>query len=316
VSGYVIRTPQGNKGPFSKEQIQQLVDQGKVPVTLRVISTQTGQPVLVADVIQDEDSEFALDLDMDDFGDDIGAAAPPPPRSGGASRAAGPGRTAGRQAPVGGRGRAGGASGRDGSGRGGPGGVRGGGRTMRGRGAPRGRPGPARGMPEDGPDGGRGRYGAPRKKSSPAVVGAIVGGVVLVLGIGLWFAWPYMFGGGIDGTWMIDTDYMVEVAVKNAKEDGASEAEVKMAVAFVKGFIGINAQSFELTIDGDTVTGKLGSESGTGKVVGSAGGGWTKLELTEPSGKTEFMLVKPSGRRLLARPDLNDKEKEFILLRK
>ena len=137
MSGYVIRTPQGNKGPFSKEQIQQLVDQGKVPVTLRVISTQTGQPVLVADVIQDEDSEFALDLDMDDFGDDIGAAAPPPPRSGGASRAAGPGRTAGRQAPVGGRGRAGGAGGRDGSGRGGPGGVRGGGGTMRGRGAPR-----------------------------------------------------------------------------------------------------------------------------------------------------------------------------------
>jgi hypothetical protein len=68
VGKYVIRTPKGNKGPFTRSQIQGFFEQGKLPLTLRVLDMSTRQPVSVADLIDDQGDDFRMDVDLGERG--------------------------------------------------------------------------------------------------------------------------------------------------------------------------------------------------------------------------------------------------------
>lgn len=51
VGPFVIRTRQGDRGPFSREQIQELVGQQKLPLSAQILDQGTGRPVAVAAVV-------------------------------------------------------------------------------------------------------------------------------------------------------------------------------------------------------------------------------------------------------------------------
>ncbi len=45
MNGYVVRTKSGNRGPYSPQQLEELVENGKLPETLRVYDAETGDPI-------------------------------------------------------------------------------------------------------------------------------------------------------------------------------------------------------------------------------------------------------------------------------
>ena len=62
MSGYLVPTKSGQKGPFTIEQIQQLVDQGKIPRTFNVIEADSGFAVEVADLLPEPEEVIEIPI--------------------------------------------------------------------------------------------------------------------------------------------------------------------------------------------------------------------------------------------------------------
>lgn len=52
MSGYFIETPSGQRGPYSIERLQRLVEERKVPIEIAVVEESTGESVLLQELLE------------------------------------------------------------------------------------------------------------------------------------------------------------------------------------------------------------------------------------------------------------------------
>lgn len=284
---YTIQTSKGPQGPFSVEQLQKFVDQGKIPAEFKVTDAETGEKIPVNQVLPEP--EIDLDGLLDDFV--IPAAPTPPPIPSRPAMEPDPGPPTGpapRRAP-----------------------VRGGRRTASA--APRG------GRATSRRTGGRGYSGATPQFKTRRPKTLLV--VVLVLGgLGLYSYLHHLRTGdtGIEGTWVCNLGKALDMstgdvagfergfaksAVEAGIEIGSPEYEMQLAAAkeLMKGI-----SKFRLIFSPDRVVFSALGSDGEWIVLNEGvpqlrpdGAGRYDVTVTHVDGTASEWLFRVSGRRLI-----------------
>ncbi|MEM7233339.1 MAG: hypothetical protein AAF517_14270 [Planctomycetota bacterium] len=78
---YAVRTPNGAKGPFSRDQIRSFFEKGKLPLSASVVEIETKRLVPIADLVEDPAADILSDdaFLSDPVTEAVPAATAPPP---------------------------------------------------------------------------------------------------------------------------------------------------------------------------------------------------------------------------------------------
>ena len=84
MAGYLIKTKSGFKGPFEVEQLQRLVDEGRISANVRVVTEDRSRAVVIAELLEAhaDAEDWDLDDELDQYEEDYEESSRTAPRRG------------------------------------------------------------------------------------------------------------------------------------------------------------------------------------------------------------------------------------------